>query len=227
MNPLLLLIAILPGLLISLYIYFKDKYEKEAHWPLIICFLLGMLSTLPAMWCEAQGAHLENVDHFGTLLFFAFIVVAFSEEFAKFICLMGYPFPRPFFNEPLDGIIYSMMIGMGFATLENILYADRFGFNTILIRAFTAVPAHAVFAIIMGYYVGLAKFDIKNRLKLIGKGLGLAVFLHGLYDFFIIQQYYEWLMGFATITLAIGLIFVRKLVQLHQINSPFQEEEQV
>ena len=56
-----------------------------------------------------------------------------------------------------DGIVYAVMIGMGFATLENIIYASRFGLETTLFRAFTAVPAHGVFAAIMGYYIGVGK----------------------------------------------------------------------
>ena len=66
------------------------------------------------------------------------------------------------------------MIGMGFATLENILYADRFGLQTVMIRAFTAVPAHAIFAIIMGYYIGLAKFNKKKSHQIFSSGFSIS-----------------------------------------------------
>ena len=52
---------------------------------------------------------------------------------------------------------------MGFATMENISFANRFGLETVLLRAFTAVPAHLVFGVVAGYYVGLAKFDHARR----------------------------------------------------------------
>lgn len=229
MNPLLMLIAIAPGLLICYAIYRIDKFDKESYWQLIICFILGMLATIPAVKLESIGESygLEDSSNLGLLLLLSYGVVGFSEEIVKFLVLLFYGYPRKEFNEPLDGIVYAVMIGMGFATLENIIYADRFGIETILLRAFTAVPAHAVFAVIMGYYVGLAKFDKKQRIKLIVIGLFLAVFIHGTYDFFILQEYYDWLMGFATLTLVVSIYFSIKLIRLHQINSPFREEENI
>ena len=229
MNFFLILLAIAPGLLISYAIYRVDKFDKESHWQLIICFILGMLVTFPAMKLEEFGESygLEDSTNLGPLLLLSYGVVGFSEEFVKFLALMLYGYPRKEFNEPLDGIVYTVMIGMGFATLENIIYADLFGMETTLLRAITAVPAHAVFAVTMGYYVGLAKFNKKKRWKLITTGLLLAVFIHGTYDFFILQQYYDWLMVFATLTLCISAYFAIQLIRLHQYNSPFRESATV
>jgi len=227
MNPFLIALAVAPALIISYLIYRIDKFDRESHWQLIICFMLGMLITFPAMKLEAIGDAygFEESDNLWVLLVLAYIVVGLTEELVKFVALMLYGYPRKEFNEPLDGIVYAVMIAMGFATLENIIYADRFGLSTIVLRAFTAVPAHAVFAVMMGYYVGLAKFDKANRLKFILIGLGLPVLVHGTYDFFILQEYYDWLMGFATLTLFISIYFSIKLIKLHQQNSPFKETE--
>jgi RsiW-degrading membrane proteinase PrsW (M82 family) len=92
-----------------------------------------------------------------------------------------------------------------------------------MLRAFTAVPAHAVFAIFMGYYVGLAKYNSKNRYKYLSLALIIPVLIHGTYDLFILQQYFEWLMLLATLTLCISAFFAIKVVRLHQQNSPFRE----
>jgi RsiW-degrading membrane proteinase PrsW (M82 family) len=231
MNFLLILLAIVPGILIAVYIYYLDKYEKEPGWPLLICFALGMLITLPALKIEEWAEH-HGFDYSGNMfltLVFAFVAVALTEEVLKFIVLIAFPFRQSYFNEPMDGIIYSVMIGMGFATLENILYALDFGWGTTIMRAFTAVPAHGIFAVMMGYYIGLAKFDQKNRYKLIAIGLGLAIAIHGTYDFFILQEAYEWLMILAVVTLIISIYYGRTLIKLHQDNSPFKgisEEEE-
>lgn len=226
MSILLNILAIVPGLLICYYIYRRDKYEREARLHLILSFLLGMVITLPVMsiqsWAHQQG--FDDVQHLGLTLFFSFIVVAFSEELLKFLTLMVYPFNRPFFNEPIDGIVYAVMIGMGFATLENILYANRYGFSTTLLRAFTAVPAHAVFAIILGFYAGKAKFDPKNRVRLLITGLLIAIGIHGLYDFFILQEVYEGLMILAVFTLGISIYFAQNLIKVHEDNSPFKDD---
>ncbi|MCB0640189.1 MAG: PrsW family intramembrane metalloprotease, partial [Phaeodactylibacter sp.] len=162
---------------------------------------------------------------FWTTIFIAFIAVGVVEETFKFGGLLGYPYHRPFFNEPMDGIMYSVMIGMGFATFENVLYADRFGLETALVRAFTAVPAHAVFAVILGYFVGLARFDREKRVPLLLKGYGITVVVHGIYDFFILQSLFSWLIIFAMVVLVISIYFARKMVLEHQLNSPFREEE--
>src|SRR5206468_175818 len=92
------------------------------------------------------------------------------------------------FNEPFDGIIYSVMIGMGFATLENIGYVLNYGFKTGIIRMFLSVPSHGAFAVLMGYHVGLAKFDAPNAIKHMVKGVLLAIFFHGSFDFFLLLQ---------------------------------------
>ena len=225
MSPLLLLAAILPGFLFCLLIYFLDKHEKERAIPLLITFGLGMLSALPALGIQllASKVGLDSQEDIGFLLFYVFIVVAFSEELVKIVMLFVYPYPRPFFNEPMDGIVYTIMIGMGFAIVENIIYANNFGLETILVRAFTAVPAHAIFAVFMGYFVGLSKFHPESKWKLIGFGFLLAVAIHGLYDFFILQQYYEWLMGLGLLTVIVGSYLSWLLIKDHRDNSPFKE----
>ncbi len=224
-NLLLSILAILPGILICYLIYRFDKYEKEARLPLIICFGLGILSALPALKLEEWGDQMGISEHgsFGMLLLLSFVVIALSEELMKFIVLIAYPFQKKFFNEPFDGIVYAVMISMGFATIENILYADRFGTGTTIVRAFTAVPAHAVFAVIMGYFTGIAKFNKKNRIKNLTLGLGLAILIHGLYDIFILQQYYDWLMVLATFTLLLSGFLAYRLIKIHQEASPFKE----
>lgn len=225
-NFLIAILAILPGILICYLIFRMDKFEKESRFPLLICFVLGILSALPALKLEEWGDSLgiNEFGSFGMLLLLSFVVIALSEELVKFIALLLYPFQKNFFNEPMDGIVYSVMIGMGFATIENIIYADRFGTGTAIVRAFTAVPAHAIFAILMGYYVGLAKFNPEKKWVYLAKGLGLAVLVHGIYDVFILQQYYDWLMLFATFTLVVSGFFAYRLILSHQKISPFQKE---
>lgn len=228
MGVLVNILAILPGLLICLYIYRLDKHEKESKVQLVICFLLGMLATGPVYYLERWAQWADNYieGHIPLILFSSFFVVGFGEELSKFIALMIYPYQRRFFNEPFDGIIYAVMVSMGFATLENILYANRYGFETTLLRAFTAVPAHAAFAVIVGYYAGLAKFASRRQATgLLLKGLGIAIVIHGLYDFFILQEYIEWLILLAVLVLWLSIWYANRLIKIHQANSPFRVME--
>ena len=224
---LIILFAILPGLLISYLIYQQDKYEQEQAIPLLVCFALGMLVTVPALrieeWADSIGLH-ESSNVWLTLAV-ALVVVAFNEELFKFLALYFYPFQQKFFNEPYDGIVYSVMIAMGFATLENIMYATKFGLEITLIRAFTAVPAHGVFAIVMGYFVGKAKFDAENRTRHLIRGLFVAVLFHGIYDFFILQQMADGLMLVSIVLLYASMFLAWKMMRQHQQDSPHRPLE--
>lgn len=227
MNPLLLLLAVLPGLLISYAIFRVDKYEREPLIPLALCFIVGALATVPVVEIERwvfAGAGERPFPMHKTLLM-TFGVISFVEEATKFALLIILAFPHKFFNEPIDGIVYAVLIAMGFATWENVAYADRFGLQTVLLRALTAVPAHVVFAIIQGYFAGLAKFDPPRQSILLARGLGLAVLFHGLYDLLILQNWSKWLVVLGTVALYMSLFFCNQLVRHHVEHSPFRNRE--
>ena len=189
-----LYLALAPALAIALYIYWKDKNEKEPITHLIGYFLLGVLTCIPAGITNSSGGSGLGFDigqshDIARSFFMAFFVVGLGEELFKFLALMLVAFPRKNFNEPFDGIVYSVMIGLGFASLENIMYVFDGGIGGAFMRTLTAVPMHAAFAIIMGYYVGKAKFlkgDRRNETAILG--LAWAIFFHGAYDFCLFQN---------------------------------------
>ena len=104
---------------------------------------------------------------------------------SKFLALRFVPYRRRAFDDPFDGIVYAVMVGMGFATLENIGYVMQHGLGTGIMRMFLSVPAHATFAVLMGYHVGLAKFDPANRRKYMILAIFWPVVFHGTFDFFL------------------------------------------
>ncbi|HTQ27970.1 MAG TPA: PrsW family glutamic-type intramembrane protease [Puia sp.] len=191
---LLLALAIAPGLAICLIIYSRGKYGKEPLRYLLVSFLLGMLSTVLPLLVQFFSSDIRgDYNHHGILAtaWFAFVVVGVSEETSKFLMLRLYAYPKAVFRGPFDGIVYAVMIGMGFATLENIEYVERFGMSTGISRFFLSVPAHASFAVLMGYNVGLAKLRPSSAAWLMWKGLLVAVFFHGSFDFFVFLQQNE------------------------------------
>lgn len=167
-----ILLAAAPGLAICLFIFYRDLYNKEPILNLIISFILGCLAILPAMGFETSFHKVSDGTITGAAIF-AYAIVGFSEELSKFLGLRLYSYNQKEFNEPLDGIIYSVMVSMGFATVENIMYAIKFqDMNVVLIRMVLTVPAHATFAIIMGYFVGKAKFNSKASLIIANRFAG-------------------------------------------------------
>jgi RsiW-degrading membrane proteinase PrsW (M82 family) len=188
---LLAAIAIAPGIAVCLFIYSFNRYGKAHIRNLVLSFVLGMAATLPALLIQMLAEDVRNEPSRHSILsyaWFAFIVVAFSEEGSKFLVLRFFSYPQKTFNEPFDGILYSVMIGMGFATVENIEYVSQFGLETGVSRFFLAIPAHASFAVLMGYQVGWAKFDKERATWLMAKGLLIAVLFHGSFDFFLFLQ---------------------------------------
>ncbi|MBO9565915.1 MAG: PrsW family intramembrane metalloprotease [Niastella sp.] len=188
----LLALSLAPGIAIIFYIYSKDKYDREPFENLFISFLLGVVCTVPASLIQ-RGLQPELdrfVSPYSITYYFlwAFILVAFSEEGCKYLALRLYSYRQKAFNEPFDGIVYSVMVSMGFATLENVLYVFQHGFTTGILRMFLSVPAHACFGVLMGYHTGLAKFDPVKAPVHLWKGVLLAVFFHGSYDFFLFLQ---------------------------------------
>jgi RsiW-degrading membrane proteinase PrsW (M82 family) len=151
----------------------------------------------------------------------AFFIVGLIEEFSKYIIVRYYAQTKRQYNEPFDGIVYAVTVSMGFAATENIFYVLEGGFQVALIRAFTAVPAHATFGILMGYFMGIAKFS-NNRIKWNLIGLLLAIVFHGAYDFFLFIDFVPGIWLGAFVSLLIGILLSRKAIKIHQNNSHFK-----
>lgn len=224
MSDLVLVVSILPALIIAVLVYvYVDKYEKEPTSQILLTFFVGVALSLLAYFIE-EYIHKHHSNYGSNILLtfaYGFYGVSLPEEVLKLIGVMAFPFRSKHFNEPLDGIIYTVMLGMGFATVENILYGYIYGLETILVRSFTAIPAHGVFAIIMGYYVGKFKFSHINFSGLT-KGVVLVIFFHGVYDFFIIQHISDVLLLGSLVVLALGIVLSIRLAKELQQLSPFK-----
>jgi RsiW-degrading membrane proteinase PrsW (M82 family)/ribosomal protein S18 acetylase RimI-like enzyme len=230
---LLLALAIAPGLAICVYILYRDVYNREPARNMILSFVLGIVSIVPALLIENGISSFLNRSIF-SIIAGAFLGVALVEESCKFLVLRYYSFSRHSFDEPLDGIVYSVLVSMGFATVENVFYIYNESLSVAFLRMFTSVPAHATFAIIMGYFVGKAKFNRSARRQLFAKGIGGATLAHGTYDSFLligendwIKQYISELLLFtgAIASLYIAIRLSRRLIRLHHLTSQQLFEE--
>lgn len=221
----LLIIALAPVAIIILYVYIKDKYEKESKRILAITFALGAIVSIviTTILYKIYDDFLPALNHFSVWQQFikAFFVVALIEEFSKYVIVRYYNQPRRSFNEPFDGIIYAVMVSMGFAAVENLFYVIDGGIEVALLRAFTAIPAHATFGVLMGYYMGKAKFS-NHKFRLNLTGLFLAVLFHGAYDFFLFIDFVPGIWIGAFVSLFIGIFFSKRAIKNHQERSYFK-----
>jgi protease PrsW len=222
-------IALAPGIAICLYIFYKDIYNREPKLNLIVSFILGCAAIVPAIYFERYFSYTADGTVAGVAVF-TYAIVAFSEEFSKFIGLRLYSYNQKSFDDPLDGIVYSVVVSMGFATVENLMYVLKYaevgmGLEVGLKRMFLSVPAHASFGVVMGYFIGRAKFDHKNSFMLMLAGLLSAIVLHGTYDFFLfVYETTLWgrmtgetlLVGGAIASFILSIILSRKLIKSHR-----------
>ncbi|RYY41206.1 MAG: PrsW family intramembrane metalloprotease [Chitinophagaceae bacterium] len=221
---LLIALAAAPGLAICLYVFMRDVHNPEPRRFLILSFLLGAVLTIPAYYIE-KLFNSQLPRSVPGILLQSFIAIALVEEGLKFLALRYYCFRLDSFDEPLDGIVYSIMVSMGFATIENVAYVASHGYSVLLSRTFTSVPAHACFAAIMGYYVGLAQLAPWKRGVFFRNGLIRAILFHGCYDSFLLLTENKWLKQYVSeallLTGAIYSLFValrlsRRLFRQHR-----------
>jgi RsiW-degrading membrane proteinase PrsW (M82 family) len=226
----LLALAIAPGLAICIYIYWKDKFDPEPKKLLLLAFALGLASTIPAAIIESAINKLGIIyanSVFKTALY-SFVGVAFIEEAVKFFVVFRFLYPKKDFDEPFDGITYAVMASMGFATLENIAYTIDYGVGTGVLRMFTAVPAHASFGVIMGYFMGLARFDEERSNTYLAYALFIPALFHAAYDFPLLlsPDLVPWMAHYrilgALLTLVIGIWLSLRAIKIHQWQSPFR-----
>ena len=186
----LLFLALLPGIIIIIYIFTKDKVEHEP-WSLIFKLLIfGAISCIPAMFLEMFiSVNLPDLPagSVGYAVCNAFIVAALCEETCKYVLLRLGSWRNKHFDYRFDGIVYGVSVAVGFALLENVLYVMDGGLEVALMRGVMAVPLHAFCGVFMGIYYGAAKrYSIegqhsKAHLETL-KALLVPMLIHGIYD---------------------------------------------
>lgn len=226
---LVLLASFGPILIILFYIYFRDKYEKEPLGLLIKALVLGIVAVIPVLFVERLlltrmppgGPVMEAAYH-------AFVVAGTTEELFKFLALYLLIWNSPSFNEKFDGIVYAVFVSLGFAGVENVLYVMQGGMQTAITRAVTAVPAHAIFGITMGYYLGIAHMYKELRASYLLRALLVPILLHGLYDFILMVEIGWLLVLFVPYVIVLYIMGMRRMKELSDssVFRPLDDEEQ-
>ncbi|WP_338789299.1 glutamic-type intramembrane protease PrsW [Metabacillus sp. FJAT-53654] len=181
--------GIAPGLALLCYFYLKDQYESEPIYMVLRSFIFGALLVFPIMFIQYV---LETESVFPSKILYTFVAVGFLEEFFKWFILFFTIYQHVHFNEHYDGIVYGVSVSLGFATLENIVYLFANGVEYAFGRAILPVSSHALFGVLMGYYLGKGKFSIgDNRKKWILFSCIIPILLHSMYDS-ILLSYMNW-----------------------------------
>ena len=225
-----------PSLALLVFFYLKDRYEPEPRGHVALAFAQGMGVTLPAFaasWllARAVGGEWLALGGWPARAFEALVLAAACEELPKWLAFL-FIYRWRELDEPLDGVVYGVALALGFATVENVLRVARDGLGVGLLRAVFAVPAHALFGAVMGFYVGRAKLgdgqwqgiDVTRRQRRARLAAALAVPLlfHAAYDALLVLLHGAW-MYVAVALLSVTLwAFVLRRVRVAQQASPFK-----
>ena len=212
--------AVFPAWICLAIVYALDRH-KERRRHVLPLYAAGALVVLPAALCERYLLDLsarlpDPPTGLLAVLFMAFFVAGATEETFKALTFQRLVYRRPFLEEAYDGVVYAVAIGLGFTTVENILYVTSDGWPTAFVRTFTAVPAHALFGVAMGAYFSRARFQGAS----LWPAYAVPAALHGVYDAFALAQgfwanaalalYLMWLVRFAYVRAAGLLRFDRR-----------------
>lgn len=217
-------LALAPTVALAVFIYQKDRYDREPPDLLLRLFLLGALSAVPVYFIESALSFVNIFSGTLSALYTAFVVAAATEEFSKRFVIVRLVCKNRHYDEKLDGIVYSAFTSLGFASVENLGYvlSERGNFvYTGITRGIFAVPAHMLFGITMGYYLSLAKFaaDERTRSANFKKSLYVPILLHGTYDFILMSG-----LGNLMIILVLFVIYLWR-VNLIKLNQYIRESE--
>ena len=226
--------ALFPSIIWLLFYLRKDDHPESSQMILKI-FLYGFLAALPTIFLQvAIFQEFKNLPLSKDLINILniFIGVALTEEFLKYLAVKGKALKSSEFDEPVDIMIYMITAALGFAAFENMLILFPLGPSLLFGRAISisavrflgATFLHALCSATLGYFIALS--FLKNKFSLFAAGLGISVFLHGLYNFSIMEL--EGFLKFSIpIVIIIGLaIFVsfgftklKKLKSVCQVSS--------
>lgn len=180
---LVFLFALVPAILLVVFVLYTDRKSKEPAKNIILCLLSGFLTI-------ALAQYLENLvmPYFSNNIVLTYIW-AFLEEVSKAAIFFLFVFDNKYYDDIYDGLVYMALIALSFAGLENIMYA--FSESTVassislaLMRDFTTIPLHVICGIVIGYFLSLSYFSKTKKKKYVNIVLALLVssFIHGTFN---------------------------------------------
>lgn len=180
---LFLFASVAPALFI-MYLVYRHDLEKEPINMIIKAFFGGIASVILSLVFSLPLSEIHFDGAFSGSFYTAFFLAAIPEELAKWIIFYLIIRKSKDFDQYYDGILYAIFISMGFALPENIMYIIEHGIGIAIPRAILAVPGHMLFAVPMGYYLSLSRFESGKDASIhIGFSLLIPIILHGIYDF--------------------------------------------
>ena len=211
-------LAISPAIALIWFLYVRNAYRPERKTLVAVLFVGGAASTGLALilnhLVEKYSSLWAGAPELSHRLLYWIGGIGLNEEFAKMVVLLIVLFPRRDFRVPYQGLLGAATVAMGFAAVENLVYLERYGTATLLVRSLLTVPAHAFFTIPMGILMAYAKQAPTARRKylLLLAGLCASALLHGTYDAWLSFPS-DWLNAVAYVQVALMAMLTFRLMR--------------
>lgn len=187
--------ALFPVAILLAYVRYCDRHQPEPWLKIIWGLASGVVAVfITELLLKLVFKPLSSLSIFDVFFenritnsfFRSFYLAAIPEETAKLIILWLLLRFNKDYDEVLDGIVYAVCIGLGFAGYENLIYLlnhESSWPSMSIVRCLFAVPGHYLFAVCMGFYYSLVHFQPKEYKKYITLIWLVPVVAHGTYDF--------------------------------------------
>ncbi len=181
-------LALVPTLIWLFIFYLNSPRYTTPRKKLFQTFIFGCLSVLPGFLIENSIPSFFVINIFITNFILYFIIVSPTEEFVKFLAIRWALLKSSKkINQLADGLKLGLASGLGFATVENLLYfstVKKFSISLLslfLARTILSTPAHAIYSSILGLYIAKGYLG-GNKIKSLLTGFFWAIIIHGVYD---------------------------------------------
>jgi RsiW-degrading membrane proteinase PrsW (M82 family) len=206
--PFYIILGLLPSFVWLTFYLRKDKHPEPNSMVLRI-FIWGMLLAplaivleLLLIWLFNPNFNFSSLlsqasqDSFFRIILAATLIPALVEEYLKYSVVKFRVLKNSEFDEPIDAMLYCIIAGLGFASVENLLILFKIPFpsfpealTTIGLRFLGATLVHALASGIVGYWLALGLLHFKQRKKLILTGLAIAIIFHSCYNYLVITLF--------------------------------------
>jgi RsiW-degrading membrane proteinase PrsW (M82 family) len=228
-----------PALLWLAYLHSQDRREAAPKHHVAATLLMGAFLAAPvAEWAIGQAlvvhpAATPDLDPLALArLVRAVLVVAVAQELAKLAVVRYGVYRTADLDQPLDALVYATAVALGYAaylTFRELRAGDGEVYLSVAVaRSVSTALAHACFAAVSGYALGVAKFAVASpfgRALRLATGLGVAILLNG--QFLVVSgvlaardlEVTPWRVvaygfGFAAVVFLCASILIRRLVAL-------------
>jgi len=197
----------------------KGGMENKTWTLFFSSFFFGILAAIPMAIAVyyVKNNWLIHAASIRRILFFAFVLIGFLAELFKFLFLRYKFITNASLTKPFDGILYGVVISLGYATAAGIFFLFEWDYTDRLSIVLYSIPfANLLTGIILGFFIGMGKFRKPSFIDSL-TGLGAAVFFQGFFNFCLFSEDYL-LLGLV----AAGTFIISILLSTKSINTDFK-----